>query len=498
MLSGENSILTRAKDAKDFTIVGQEQDQIELAYISALANKQNTDITKAELQPELDALVGNDKTLATGINTLNVHFYDTNHNYSIVNGSAKRIADGEVEDIPSEIFVALYNNGTLVFSNNEEDIDSSKVDENYGDISNISIDYPWYGNTEITKVTILNKIMPVTTSNWFSELRNVIEIENISNINTSNVVDMSYMFYTCENLTSIDVSSFNTSNVTNFDGIFINCSKLTSLNLSNFDTSKATTMMAMFCGCSSLTNLNINSFNTDHVTNMHQMFYDCSKLISINVSSFNTSNVTSMNAMFQGCSSLTTLNLSNFNTTQVVHMEGMFSNCSSLTSLNLSSFNTSKVNYMTIMFSGCSSLTTLNLSNFNTSNVNDMMSMFENCSSLESVNLRGFNTENVDEMRNMFRDCSSLTTLDLSSFNTSNVADISWIFYNCSSLTTIYVTDAFITTHITSSLKHKAMFSNCTSLVGGNGTTYNSSYTNKTYARIDTNSTPGYFTLGTN
>ena len=38
------------------------------------------------------------------------------------------------------------------------------------------------------------------------------------------------------------------------------------------------------------------------------------------------------------------------------------------------------------------------------------------------------------------------------------------------------------------------MFYNCTSLVGGAGTTYNSSYTDKTYARIDSSSTPGYFT----
>ena len=40
-----------------------------------------------------------------------------------------------------------------------------------------------------------------------------------------------------------------------------------------------------------------------------------------------------------------------------------------------------------------------------------------------------------------------------------------------------------------------SMFSRCTSLVGGNGTTYSSSHVDKTYARIDTPSTPGYLTL---
>ena len=38
------------------------------------------------------------------------------------------------------------------------------------------------------------------------------------------------------------------------------------------------------------------------------------------------------------------------------------------------------------------------------------------------------------------------------------------------------------------------MFGDCTRLKGGNGTAYNSSYTDKTYARIDASGTPGYFT----
>ena len=39
------------------------------------------------------------------------------------------------------------------------------------------------------------------------------------------------------------------------------------------------------------------------------------------------------------------------------------------------------------------------------------------------------------------------------------------------------------------------MFYGCTSLVCGNGTIYNSSHVDATYARVDTPSTPGYLTL---
>jgi len=41
------------------------------------------------------------------------------------------------------------------------------------------------------------------------------------------------------------------------------------------------------------------------------------------------------------------------------------------------------------------------------------------------------------------------------------------------------------------------MFYGCTSIKGQNGTTYNSSYIDCTYARLDTSSTPGYFSSPT-
>ena len=48
----------------------------------------------------------------------------------------------------------------------------------------------------------------------------------------------------------------------------------------------------------------------------------------------------------------------------------------------------------------------------------------------------------------------------------------------------------------TAAVTHSAnMFSNCTSLMGGQGTTYNENFIDKTYAHIDGGtSNPGYFT----
>ena len=260
---------------------------------------------------------------------------------------------------------------------------------------------------------------------------------DLSRFNTSNVRSMSGMFDGCNNLTSLNLSSFNTSNVRSMGGMFYGCNNLTSLDLSNFNTSNVTDMSSMFWGCYNLTSLDLSSFNTENVVFMRYMFDTCCSLTSLDLSNFNTANVKTMGSMFNQCSGITRFDLSNFNTANVVDMGQMFRGCSNLTSLDLSSFNTSNVEYMGSMFFNCSSLTSLDLSNFNTSNVEYMGSMFFNCSSLTSLDLSNFNTEKVEVMHGMFEGCSSLSSLDLSGFNTANVYDMRGMFYNCNSLSSL-------------------------------------------------------------
>ena len=62
------------------------------------------------------------------------------------------------------------------------------------------------------------------------------------------ITSTSNMFYGCSSLTSLDLSNFNTSNVMNMNGMFNGCSGLTSLDLSNFDTSNVLFMNYMFRG----------------------------------------------------------------------------------------------------------------------------------------------------------------------------------------------------------------------------------------------------------
>ena len=169
----------------------------------------------------------------------------------------------------------------------------------------------------------------------------------------------------------------------------------------------------------------------------------------------------------------------------------LFHDLTKVTEIDTKNFDTSKVTNMDGMFRNCSSLTSLDVSKFDTTNVTSMSDMFYGCSSLTSLDLSNFDTSNVTNMDDMFYDCGSLTSLDVSNSDTSKVTDMVGMFEGCSKLKTIYASNKFNTSKVSNSSN---MFSSCTSLVGGNGTTFNSSYTDKTYARIDSSSTPGYFT----
>jgi surface protein len=59
-------------------------------------------------------------------------------------------------------------------------------------------------------------------------------------------------FEDCTGLTAIDLSMLNTSEVTNMTYLFFSCSQLETLDLSHFDTSRTTDMSYMFAGCSAL------------------------------------------------------------------------------------------------------------------------------------------------------------------------------------------------------------------------------------------------------
>lgn len=220
-------------------------------------------------------------------------------------------------------------------------------------------------------------------------------------------------------------------------------------------------------------------------------YYDTQKTIRGGVVEINSGNstpayVTATKAVFD----------TSFANYQPTSTASWFYDCQNLASVDgIENLNTSQVTDMRQMFWRCKSLTSLDLSNFRTENVTAIAYMFCYCSALANVNLTSFNTEKVTDMARMFSDCQSLTSLDLSTFNTSKVDYVYSMFEGCTSLVTIYADEnLWNLQQITHVPNYGLLFYNCTSLVGGNGTTYDASNSDIIYARIDKPGRPGYLT----
>ena len=393
MLSGNNSILQKATDAKEQTGIGQEKETIALAYNSALAKKVSNGDSTVVTDIELNAELTGSGASANGSNPITVTF-ENGHAYTVnSNGKIGTPVDPNSVE-PTDIYVALCgdkneegdnneNGNILVFSNNAEDITSSyTIIENYNNIKGNVYDNfdnsPEWKNTyrysdfnDIRKVIFLNEIVPENTAAWFNNLTVLSEIVNISNLNTCKVTDMSWMFSMCRSLTMLNLNSFNTAKVTNMSCMFNECDTLETLSLgSSFTTDNVTDMSQMFASCRALTSLNLNSFNTAKVTNMESMFHDIG-VTNLDVSRFNTDRVTNMYGMFTGYQG-TSLDLSNFSTINVTDMSWMFNSCSNLTTIYASSnFVVTNVSSDDDMFSYNDVLEGEKGTKFDSSNSND-------------------------------------------------------------------------------------------------------------------------------
>ena len=329
---------------------------------------------------------------------------------------------------------------------------------------------------------------------WHVELTDKDSTSNVDEnvctyINDKPVVSMSRMFRNSK-ITSIDVSNFNTSNVINMQSMF-NTQYITSIvGLNALDTSNVINMHNMFSNCR-VNGLDLSSFDTSNVIDMSSMFYD-SSVDYLDMTSLNTSRVTDMSLMFTGLK-VNAVDVSSFDTSNVTNMSQMFQNVK-VDIIDLNGFDASKVTDMMRMFEGTGNVKIINLDNINSINATIMTGMFAN-SSAEIVNINDLKTDSVIQMGNMFAGYTG-KVLDLSSFDTKKVVNISYMFQNCPNLETIYVSSKFVLDNVTYS---DGMFYGVTNLVGGAGTKFDSTIIDKTYARVDGGtSSPGYFTLKSN
>ena len=153
-----------------------------------------------------------------------------------------------------------------------------------------------------------------------------ININIIDETSLNNLENVAYMLDSCENLISCTLPNMSMSKVRDMSYMFYGCELLPTLNsnIADWDVSNVERIMYMFYCCECLTELNLSKWKiSNKVTNMAYMFYECKKLQSLDLSNWDVSNVTDTSNMFGVCSQLKTLNLSTWNTTKVTSCSSM-------------------------------------------------------------------------------------------------------------------------------------------------------------------------------
>ena len=256
----------------------------------------------------------------------------------------------------------------------------------------------------------------------------------------------SFMFVD-SNVHEIDLTEFDTTNVVNMDYMFLKADLGDRLKVNSSTTTQ-----------DNGADRNILTFNTEGVTSMSGMFKDC-KVKHLDLSSLRTHNVTDFSDMFYNCDSLIDLNVDGFDTSNAEDFNGMFHGCNKLTQLNVKHFNTNSALHMSYLFSGCRRLKVIDLEGWDFSQVSDANEMFGYCGKLEKI-IANFNFNMIKGMAFMFDCCTKLSEVDLTHSDLSHVFDFGYMFFNCEGLKKIS-----FSTGIWQKAKYTlGMFGNCKAL----------------------------------
>lgn len=330
-----------------------------------------------------------------------------------------QIKSGQISEVikSDNIASGIFGSSSWYISDNGE----LHIGAGTWDPINQESDIPWDAmRDKITKVIFDGQVTAGESISYaFSDLKNATSIDNLDQLNTSNVKKMNHLFDASYRLSSLDVSHFNTTNTKDMSYMFHGLFSLTSLDLSNFDTVNVTNMSYMLSGITKITTLDLSNINTSNVTDMSGLFCDDYALSKIDLSTFDTSKTIDMNRMFLGVG-LTQLDVTGFDTSNVKSMNGMFAESEKLVQIDVSHFDTSKVEDMMNMFANTASISELDVSHFDTSKVKVMSAMFRQMKSITKLNLSTFNTSSLiyGGAVSMFSECDNLEELDLSSFDT--------------------------------------------------------------------------------
>ena len=235
------------------------------------------------------------------------------------------IKEQENSNIPifNDYFVKNNKNKCYLIINNDECELRSKYD------------FRQKGEHKITLKIYNHQI--INFKNMFNGINNLINISGFSNFNYNVGEDISYMFYSCNNVESFKpLANLDVSNCKNFESIFSGCNFSNLDCLSKWDMSKAINLESMFSNCNKLNNIKgIKDWNLQNVENFKFMFNGCQNLTNVNsIKNWNMNKAKTIKGMFQNCQKLYNMDsLFRWNLNYSVDKTDIIEGCSNLVNI---------------------------------------------------------------------------------------------------------------------------------------------------------------------
>jgi len=290
--------------------------------------------------------------------------------------------------------------------------DFSKVNLNYNNISdyyNREI-YEYYNSMDY----MFNNCKSLTSINFDFKMQKEVKM---------NIISSKYMLNNCISLKEIYLNKITFQQ--NLNNMFSNCIQLENIYLRDFIYSgNSLNMSYMFYNCSSLVSLNFPSENLAIPNNMSYSFAYCISLKKFDLEfekEYDYSIYRTMSNAFRNCTSLISINLK----FPLIFddMSYAFMGCHSLYSLETGHFYIySYVKYMNGMFLDCYEFDNGDFISITAGEVIDVSYMLSN-TRIAFADFSGFDTKSIINYRGLFYGCEYLSSLDISSFTHNNLPD---------------------------------------------------------------------------
>lgn len=320
----------------------------------------------------------------------------------------------------------------------------TSIDLSNWNISKANNFYNFFSScNDLESVNLDNWVLEIVPNGFFSGAYNIKTMSMKNWVLPSN--SNGYLFgnmalYESSSVEEIDVTGWDVSRYSSFYRLFDDLRKLKRIiGLETWDTSNVTNMSGMFYNCYALVDFDISNLDISNVTDVSSMFYYCQSIEEINLDNWVLPN--SYSGFLDNANSLKKISAKNWiirqNDTWLFSKIGVSSSVETIDVTGWDLSNTTSLNGIFYNSQGLKNI--IGLDTWDTSNITDISSMFSWCCALENVDITNFDTSNVTTISYLLYHSESITTLDLSTLDLDNVSNTNYMFENADSLTTVYV-----------------------------------------------------------